>query len=72
MMFLSHLRVLKFPISNDLLYLNKTQIMQKFKELTIKHYKNSQGKLKLWGDILQYDIIYDDELLVLSMLKSDE
>ncbi|MCV3539210.1 hypothetical protein L8X66_01185 [Campylobacter lari] len=72
LMFLSHLRVLKFPISNDLLYLNKTQIMQKFKELTIKHYKNSQGKLKLWGDILQYDIIYDDDLLVLSMLKSDE
>lgn len=46
--------------------------MQKLKELTIKHYKNSQGKLKLWGDILQYDIIYDDDLLVLSMLKSDE
>ncbi|EAJ1118821.1 UNVERIFIED_CONTAM: hypothetical protein O8I53_01375 [Campylobacter lari] len=72
LMFLSHLRVLKFPISNDLLYLNKTQIMQKLKELAIKHYKNSQGKLKLWGDILQYDIIYNDELLVLSMQKSDE
>ncbi|MBX2078983.1 hypothetical protein I9T54_05525 [Campylobacter peloridis] len=67
LMFLSHLRVLKFPISDDMLYLNKTQIMQKLKELAIKHYENSQGKLKLWGDILQYDIIYDDELLVLSM-----
>ncbi|EAJ6141868.1 hypothetical protein CK576_00025 [Campylobacter lari] len=72
LMFLSHLRVLKFPISNDMLYLDKTQVMQKLKELAIKHYENSQGKLKLWGDILQYDIIYDDELLVLSMLKSDE
>ncbi|EDO7276571.1 hypothetical protein RFP38_002051 [Campylobacter coli] len=46
--------------------------MQKLKELAIQHYENSQGKLKLWGDILQYDIIYDDELLVLSMQKSDE
>lgn len=34
--------------------------------------KIHKGKLKLWGDILQYDIIYDDELLVLSMQKSDE
>ncbi|EAI5464497.1 hypothetical protein [Campylobacter lari] len=72
LMFLSHLRVLKFPISNDMLYLDKKQIIQKLKELAIKHYENSQGKLKLWGDILQYDIIYDDELLVLSMQKSDK
>lgn len=69
LMFLSHLRVLKIPITKDLLYLDKRQIMQKLKELAIQHYENSQGKLKLWGDILQYDIIYDDELLVLSMQK---
>ncbi|MCV3387065.1 hypothetical protein L8U00_00995 [Campylobacter sp. IFREMER_LSEM_CL2256] len=42
LMFLSHLRVLKFPISNDMLYLDKTQIIQKLKELAIKHYENSQ------------------------------
>ena len=43
---LSHLRTLKFPITEDLLYLNKTQIMQKLQEFAMKHYKDSKGKLE--------------------------
>lgn len=69
LMFLSHLRVLKFPLPKICFILTKGKLCKNSKNLLYSIMKNSQGKLKLWGDILQYDIIYDDELLVLSMQK---